>query len=343
MCATRRKAFRKYKMNESDYKNIEKIWIDELNLQNSDLEYIIERLPHPKFADFTLNSFQFKADKNGEDWQIASYNNIKDPSWPDCSTYQQLKQLPQHIIDECISVHGFDFTIYENKNISQEQWDQFQSGKWPVWELVRYKNVILDVAPYLQNKTILDFAAHAGIISLMALQIGAKFVKTSNIRQEYVELANKMLNLSVFKNKFETLKADIHDYDNNTKICAGIDTVLLYGIMYHVHDHCQILDSIIQAQPKNIIIDTFVPNSIINSGQSMMTWFTENSENVWNGWFQDRKIIAAGAPNYAWFKLYMNLKNYKSVYNSNYFSQITQDSRPPTDQRSIMVFERIES
>lgn len=328
---------------DTDFKNMEEIWKTALNLQSSDLDYIVDRLPQPKFADFTLNSFQFKSSKDGEAWQINSYNNIKGPSWPDCFTHQQLKQLPQHIIDECISVHGFDFLIYETENISPQQWDQYKSGAWPVWELVRYKNVILDVLPYLQNKTILDFAAHAGIISLMALQVGAKFVKTSNVRQDYVELANKMLSLSEFKNKFETFKADIHDYDNNTKICTDIDTVLLYGIMYHVHDHCQILDSITKARPKNIIIDTAVPNSIIDSKKPMMTWFTENCDDAWNGWLQDHETIAAGEPNFAWFKMYMDLKNYKSVYNSNYFSQSGKTLQPPVNQRSVMVFECAES
>lgn len=42
---------------------------------------------------------------------IASYNAIKDESWPDCVSYAELEQLPKHIIDECRDVHGFDFLI----------------------------------------------------------------------------------------------------------------------------------------------------------------------------------------------------------------------------------------
>jgi hypothetical protein len=34
------------------------------------------------------------------------YNSIKDPSWPGCSSYQELLTLSTHIQDECINVHN---------------------------------------------------------------------------------------------------------------------------------------------------------------------------------------------------------------------------------------------
>ena len=322
-----------------DFETTQQIWMSELNLQKSELDQIKQQLPHPKYADFIYNSDSGQSNSSSVQWQIESYNKIKDSLWPECLTSQDLKNLPVHIIEECKNTHGFDFLIYEASEIDQTRWNQYQSGLWPVWELVRYKHIILDLKQYLQNKTVLDYAAHAGITSLMALQVGAKFITTTNVRPEYVKLADKMLKLSMFKDKYNTALADLHDYQNNTKICQGVDTVLLYGIMYHVHDHCQILDSITDAKPDTIIIDAYVPNSIIDSDVATMQWITERTGEVWNGWVNDHDVIAVGHPNFAWFDMYMQLKNYKSVYCKKYFNHNNQ-LLPPGQQRCVMVFER---
>jgi len=36
------------------------------------------------------------------------YKNVRDPSWPDCSTWNEFKKLPESIQHECVTVHGFD-------------------------------------------------------------------------------------------------------------------------------------------------------------------------------------------------------------------------------------------
>lgn len=322
------------------FESAQQQWISKLNISQSELDSITQQIPHPKYADFVLNSFDFEATDEGEQFQIASYNNIKDPSWPVCHSYQDLKNLPDHIIDECKNVHGFDFLIYNEKDITPERWQSYNNGRWPVWELVRYKHVILEIQQYFKDKTIVDFAAHAGIISLMALHVGAKFATVTNVREEYVRLAAKMLSLSTVAEKFTASYADIHDYKNNTKLCQGVDTVLLYGIMYHVHDHCEILDSVVQAQPEHIVIDTFVPNSIINQPTALMQWTVEPTEVVWNGWLNNQKFVTVGQPNYAWFKLYLEQKNYRSVHYKNYYCNGVNSLAAPENQRSIMVFER---
>jgi hypothetical protein len=35
------------------------------------------------------------------------YSNVKDPSWPECNTIEEFDQLPQRIIDECLTIHNF--------------------------------------------------------------------------------------------------------------------------------------------------------------------------------------------------------------------------------------------
>jgi hypothetical protein len=322
-----------------NFNTAQQSWIDVLNLSEAYLDDIRNQLPHPKYADFTLNNLNYMPAENSTKFQIDSYNAIKGSEWPNCYTFDDLKNLPKHIIDECRDVHGFNFLIYNENNIDQTMWNNYSSGSWPVWELIRYKNVILNLSEYLTDKVVVDYACHAGIVSLCALHVGTKFVKASNVRPEFVKLANRMLNLSSFKNQFSTEVADIHDYDNNIKICTDVDTVLLYGIMYHIHDHCQVLDSITEANPQTIIIDSFVPNSIIDSTVPLVEWFTEDSNDVWHGWYKNKQIIPVGAPNLSWFKMYMESRQYRMVYQQKYFS-LTMKFDIPDTQRSVIVFQK---
>jgi hypothetical protein len=45
---------------------------------------------------------------------LASYNNVKDPSWPDCASLQEFLSLPQAILNECNLLHNFEY--YKNQH-----------------------------------------------------------------------------------------------------------------------------------------------------------------------------------------------------------------------------------
>lgn len=66
-------------------------------------------------------------DKN---W-AASYNQIKDPDWPDCDTIDQWDSLPEFIKLECSEIHNFSPKIIKHS---------IQS-----WELVDINNVVVRV------------------------------------------------------------------------------------------------------------------------------------------------------------------------------------------------------
>ena len=237
-----------------NYQDFQDSWCNKLNWSGKDLDNIKKQLPDPKYLDFISNSIN----QGLVDFKINSYNNIKDSSWPECNTYEDLCNLPQHIIDECRDQHNFDFLIYNQDDIDLTRWNNFVSGEYPVSELVRYKSTILDIQEHFKNKRIVDFACHAGLISLMALHVGAKFVKLMNVRPEFVTLAKKILTLGNYQQCIDPIVADIHNYKSNTDLCSGSDVALLYGIMYHVHDHYEILNSICASNIKKIVIDIFI-------------------------------------------------------------------------------------
>ena len=54
---------------------------------------------------------------NFKDNFSTNYNQIKDPSWPVCDSWQQFEQLPAWIVNECAEMHGFVSPGFEYQDI----------------------------------------------------------------------------------------------------------------------------------------------------------------------------------------------------------------------------------
>jgi hypothetical protein len=44
------------------------------------------------------------------------YDDIKDPSWPECEKESDFVNLPQHIQDECINIYSYSTGQFKNKS-----------------------------------------------------------------------------------------------------------------------------------------------------------------------------------------------------------------------------------
>ena len=320
-----------------DYQTCQRLWAKTLGWSDSDITAIRSKLPDPKYLDFVSNCLDYAPAEN--DFRLESYCRIKDPSWPICNTIDDLYQLPQWIVNECRFQHQFDFGIYRETNISLQRWKQFQSGQYPVSELLKYKTLILDIQHLLQDRYVVDFACHAGLTSLMCLHVGAKFVTATNVREPYLKLADRMLNLCPYNDRFNTLLADIHDYDKNQEICSRADVALLFGIIYHVHDHCEVLDSICSSGIPYVLIDTWIPDSIRGLDEPLMAWSKEDTDSCWNGWYQGRTSVFSGSPNVTWLTKYMVLQGYQLVQSTEYYAHGMHEFRAPTIKRDFLIYQ----
>lgn len=67
--------------------------IDTYNkLNNKDYRWVLDKLVDGFFKD-----------------QIrTSYNNVRDPTWPDVNTFREFNALPEHILKECKQVHNLE-------------------------------------------------------------------------------------------------------------------------------------------------------------------------------------------------------------------------------------------
>jgi hypothetical protein len=56
----------------------------------------------------TLHTSWYIGDRSHHTSFPSAYAAVRDPSWPDCGSWEEFKQLPDLIRDECITLHGFD-------------------------------------------------------------------------------------------------------------------------------------------------------------------------------------------------------------------------------------------
>jgi len=231
-----------------------------------------------------------------EKWRTL-YNNIKGNEWPVSCEISEFDILPTAIRDECINTF----------NVNPTNWSpNYRDREYHESLLHHGTEIITNNIEFIDNKRIVDFASNMGELSILSLYNGCKHVIATDIRQENLDVLNASVNKFTNFQNITTLVSDLHDYNNNTKLAEQADTVLLCGVMYHVHDHYAILESIALGAPECIIIETenIVDPTFINSNNADIRWVTEYNvtSNTLSGWYRNKKEILVGFPNSAWFE-----------------------------------------
>ncbi len=208
-------------------------------------------------------------------------------------------------------------------------------------DVVRYRTIILDNLEYIVNKKIVDFSALTGHLSFICLHNKASSVVATEIRSVLVDIIRLAADYKKYtQNQFKVIQSDIHDYAVNKEICTGADTVLLCGIMYHVHDHVAILESIADALPQCIIIETLNDTSISYMHRPMISWKTENTNSLFTAARNSKDVTLVGFPNPVWFDLAMNSLGYSKrkqrdyVYSMEYAVPVSEKIQ----NRTVLVY-----
>ena len=297
----------------------------------NELEKIFDKIYQP----ITKKLIQYNLEKSLDLWR-EKYSLIKDSSWPSCNLFEDFYQLPKIIQDECINVHQFFPDLWQQQIID----DAKQVFTLP--PLPRQKKIVASNLDIIVDKNIVDFACNHGGYTFASYEAGASSVIGFDIRDDNLKMATAIqtfLKLPVDKIKF--IKLDIHNYDKITELCRNKDTALVPGLMYHVHDHYQILLSIAASNIPNILIETGENSDIVDSKQPLIRWRTEPTfENI-SGWVNDQAEISVGYPNSAWFTMVMTQLGYKLTSSSR--SEIFFSKNHPDEFkqiRSVYVFKK---
>jgi hypothetical protein len=121
----------------------------------------------------------------------------------------------------------------------------------------RYECLIARHTEYLRDRTVLDVGSHDGRWGFAALAAGARHVLGVETRPALVEAAKKTFGeYQIAPERFAFHVGDVLDFLKGSK--PAVDTVLLCGVLYHVHYHVALLQELRQTGARTILIDTIV-------------------------------------------------------------------------------------
>ena len=271
---------------------------------------------------------------DSEELFVEQYNKIKDQSWPLCQGYVDFDKLPDNIKLECKDVHMFDKDIWL-KSIEQDAQDLFKvPSRINVDSTVHtFLQKHIDI---IQNKSIVDFACNYGRYSFYANAYNSENVLGIDIRRENTEIAEIIkAELGLDSSKILFQNGDIHNYEQTYSLCNNRNTAFLFGIMYHVHDHANILDAIFTSGIENIVIDTFV----LDKDEPLIWWKNEPTFELRAGWHNNKKNILVGFPSVSWFDLIAENYGYKQVDCHLYKSGLHTDTKKTN--KAIMLYKNM--
>lgn len=161
-----------------------------------------------------------------------------------------------------------------------------------------YKNTFNKWSDAFLDKSIVELAAHDGLLGCQAMMAGGKHLKITDIRQE---------NLDNYKEHYPhiELQTEIVDVTNSQQVLnslRNIDTVIYMGHLNHTAYHRNILDTLNSSDVKNIIIGSRFPldsqfHKLVSNLQiGIMIW---HNEEIYKSHMAKNETYV-GIPNFAW-------------------------------------------
>jgi predicted RNA methylase len=150
----------------------------------------------------------------------------------------------------------------------------YDTGVGPGWHRLnaRFDCLIARHRKHIVGRRVLDVGSHNGRWSLAALATGASFVTGIEPRRDLVDTAETNLGQYGF-DQAEFLVGGAIDTLSSVK--PEVDTVFLFGVLYHVHQHVSLLQELSETNATTIIIDTQVSRAI---GEPYVSLHTEPVE-----------------------------------------------------------------
>lgn len=304
-------------------------------------------IPLSKKAQSLISDFhmslrgQYMDDRmiSGSEKFVLCYKRIKDDSWPEISSYQEFDYLPEAIKKECLEQHDF----------SREIWRASIERDVDLWlpiapqSLTRAHPTFMHLLERNHNlfshKNIIDFACNFGYYSFFAAANQCANVLGVDVRRSHIDIAKAIQETCDHGSgdRVEFQLGDIHDHSNNRQLCLDRDVCFLFGILYHVHDHYDILHSVCSPKMTTVIIET----GISELDHPVIEWQLEPTFEVLSGWFGDFEQIVVGYPSVSYIDLVMTQLGFIRTDQCNYLMysswQRTEEFRLP---RAGLVYQR---
>jgi SAM-dependent methyltransferase len=214
------------------------------------------------------------------------------------------------------SITSYGYAKLSDPTLTWENYDKFKKI-YNEDDLLRFRSIIFDNKKLIENKKVLEIGCHLGYLSLYCLHNGAAYVKGTNVRDRELNIAKELCSIAGYNN-YEFIHSNLYNLQELKDLCDWADTILLSGVLYHVNNHVQLMQTIASSAAYNIIIES----AIINDANMMPAtyWRLENSAESSQGMELDEKIknIVVGIPNRSFIERSLEFGGYKIIYNKQF-------------------------
>jgi len=205
---------------------------------------------------------------------------------------------------------------WHNPEVEYHNWNPWDEWDYPEQDILRFKHIIGNQKEFISNKKVLDLACHLGYTSLFLLHNGATHVTGTNIEQRELEIAKEICTRAGYQN-FDFEYSNLYNKQELKTLCDNHDTVLLTGVLYHLNNHYEILETLCKSKATTVIIEskTTMNHYEYNCQVPLITWANEETYHKETGWYYNEPTAFVGMPNTAWITQALESLHMEIVYN----------------------------
>ena len=231
--------------------------------------------------------------------------------------------------------HQWNNKIVDDLDKVWNNWSPWEIWSYPIDDLIRYKNMILDNIGLIEGRRVADIGSHLGVGVLFCLNAGAQNCVG-------IEPVGEKNNLSSFicqqagHSNFNFLTGEIKQSDIYDGI-KDFDTLILGSLIDMIPDHYRLMENISKTKIKNIIVEVAEDERYATSEIPFINWESYVHKPQLEGPYNPQvNQPLHGEPNLAFLKMLMSEFNY--VFRRQAFFHMQSYSQKP-NMRSVSVFE----
>jgi Methyltransferase domain len=210
--------------------------------------------------------------------------------------------------------YEYAYHKFFNPTVEWKNWTPWEEWNYPDRDLLRFDHIIGKQIQHIKNKRVLDIACHLGYNSLFCLHNDASYVTGTNVREFELNIAREITSLAGYSNCNFVL-SDIYNLSEFADQCNDHDTVLLSGILYHLNNHYELLQTIANSRAQTLILEVDLSDAIDIGKQPIVHWIDESVAESVNGYEKNKKETFVGIPNRRWIECALHRLGFEITYN----------------------------
>ena len=211
--------------------------------------------------------------------------------------------------------YEYSYHKFFNPTVEWKNWTSWNEWTYQDRDILRFDHIINKQIQHIQNKRVLDVACHLGYNSLFCLHNGASYVTGTNVREFELSIAREVTGLAGYQN-CNFLFSDIYNQSEFAELCNNHDTVLLSGVLYHLNNHYDLLQTIAKSSAKTLIIESDISDAIDLGFRPIIHWVNEQIAESVNGYEKNKNTTFVGIPNQRWIEWALQSLGFKITYNN---------------------------